>query len=449
MRKSVLIVCSMLLTFSLVFWGIGCKETAQDDSESTEEENVSVEEEASEGVSAESEEPVELTWIEWWEAEIGADLLDEMEAKFIEEHPNVTIKRDDLPWEQMYDKLFTLAQSGSLPDVMGVENDWASNLASMGATEPFDPYLESKGISDDQFVTNISRVNDKVYWLPIYSLCMFNVVNKDIFEAKGIEYPETWDEYLDAARELTDPGAGVYATAYDGEVNSYFQYFYFYPALLQAGGKFLDEEGKLAYNSEAGVKAMEFLGTLYKEDLVLPGTFSNTEKDKRTAFQSGSIAMYNDCTPGLVVLQQADLGFEFDFVKLPAGPVNRATFISSSSLAMAANSEHKDLAWEFVEFLTMGEGNKMWVESSQQTYAYKPNLETADYLEENKWLKVASEAMLEPGSESGETIEGSSTMTRMWTIEFQKYLNGEKTAKQALDDAVAAYYDALEKGEAE
>src|SRR3989304_6425464 len=266
MRKSVLIVCSMLLTVSLVFWGIGCKETAQDDSESTEEENVSVEEEASERISAESEEPVELTWIEWWEAEIGADLLDEMEAKFIEEHPNVTIKRDDLPWEQMYDKLFTLAQSGSLPDVMGVENDWASNLASMGATEPFDPYLESKGISDDQFVTNISRVNDKVYWLPIYSLCMFNVVNKDIFEAKGIEYPETWDEYLDAARELTDPGAGVYATAYDGEVNSYFQYFYFYPALLQAGGKFLDEEGKLAYNSEAGVKAMEFLGTLYKED---------------------------------------------------------------------------------------------------------------------------------------------------------------------------------------
>lgn len=81
-------------------------------------------------------ETIELTWIQWWETEIGEDLLNRIEAKFMEEHPGVKIKREDIPsTTAMYEKLLTLSKAKQLPDVICMQAWWLPIFEPMGVLE--------------------------------------------------------------------------------------------------------------------------------------------------------------------------------------------------------------------------------------------------------------------------------------------------------------------------
>jgi multiple sugar transport system substrate-binding protein len=63
---------------------------------------------------------------------------------------------------------------------------------------------------EGSLITNDHIYNGKVYTLP-YNLTTYKyVVNVDLFEKAGItEYPKTWAEMRDAAKKITEVGAGV------------------------------------------------------------------------------------------------------------------------------------------------------------------------------------------------------------------------------------------------
>ncbi len=53
---------------------------------------------------------------------------------------------------------------------------------------------------------------DRYYSFPSRTTCWELYYNKDLFDEKGLPYPEqlTWEEYADLALQLTDPDQGIY-----------------------------------------------------------------------------------------------------------------------------------------------------------------------------------------------------------------------------------------------
>ncbi|MBM3702178.1 MAG: sugar ABC transporter substrate-binding protein [Actinobacteria bacterium] len=449
MKKLLLWLTVMLVSISMVvaFSLTGCKAPVEE--EVVEEEAPPAEEEVAEEAPGEEEaavpEEVELSWIQWWEGEVGVELLDSLETKFIEEHPGVTIKRENLPYQQMYDKLITLAQAGELPDVMGMQADWISSFEPLGALESLDSRMDEEGLKD-QFAF-LATWKGKEWLIYIYGGAVVVFCNTQMFENAGVTYPETWDEYIEVSRKLTDPAKGQYATAAEMAVEPPSGiYYWIYPLLLQAGGRLADDELNLVYNDEAGVAALEFLGTLYNEGLLLPGTLANTEKEKRDAFAAETIAMYNDGPWGIGVQKSMGVEFPYDIILMPKGSATRGTWAAGSGLAISSTSKNKDVAWEFIKFLTTGEGNKMWVETTRNLSVYKPNL-AMSYIQDDPKLKVIASQLEEPGTMTTPIMPGAVALQKAIMVEVQKYLNGEKSAQQALDDSIVAYQEAMEKGE--
>lgn len=438
MKRIFVLALIIVLLVSVLFMGLSCKaETAS--AEETEAEPA--EETEAEPAEETEAEPIELSWIQWWETEIGVELLDSIEAKFIEEHPGVTISREDVPYDQNYSKIILLAKAGQLPDIVGADTYYLPSVDKLGGFENLDPYIDRDNLRDDLLA--LGKLKGKTMQILIYggALCIF--VNKEKFEEKGLEYPTTWDEYLNVSRELTDPANNEYAMAAEF-VNWAGAYYWFYPTLVQAGGKIIDDEGNLLINSPEGVVALEFIKQLYDEGLFLPGTLSNSEKEKREAFTGGVTAMMNDGPWGIGIFDGMDIQIDYDVILQPKGPANSGAISGGSGVAMSSTSKNKDMAWEFMKFLFAGEGNRMWNETVKNISCYKPNLEMS-YIKEDPRLQSLATQTANPANITDVAID--MIFYDVLIAEIQKFLVGEKSAQEALDDTITNYEEALKRGE--
>lgn len=149
-----------------------------------------------------------------------------------------------------------------------MENDALVNLA---------PYAEESGIDLTQIKdTSLNGITDEdggFYGLPDKSTCWMLFYNKDLFDAKGLEYPIniTWDEYMDLAASLTseEDGTKMWGTLIPNwEMNL--------GAIPQ--GTYLDSED-LTYTK----KYAEIFHRLYVDDQSAPGLGE---------MQSGSFDVY-------------------------------------------------------------------------------------------------------------------------------------------------------------
>ena len=101
--------------------------------------------------------------------------------------------------------------------------------------------------------------------------------------------PQTWDEFLAAAKALTKDG--VYGTAWlgvQGDASTWAWATY----LFSEGGTFFDENDKPVFNSEAGVKALQMIVDMIHKDQVMPPSVSSWDYDQiNAAFPQGRVAM--------------------------------------------------------------------------------------------------------------------------------------------------------------
>ncbi len=141
----------------------------------------------------------------------------EMITQFEEKNPNISVKLETIPQDQIDQRLTTMIASGNVPDV------WSSNWANsgfatyrkMGALLDLTPYIQTdqdatKGIS--QKIMDIYKIDGKTYGMPMLAIGSFVFYNKDLFDKAGLAYPPTdwddtswtWDKMLQDAQKLTN-----------------------------------------------------------------------------------------------------------------------------------------------------------------------------------------------------------------------------------------------------
>ena len=218
------------------------------------------------------EAPKEKVTIKFWkyQDENEQATIEALVEKFNSESETTIVEFESYPWEQYNGEKITASIAGGVgPDVFWLSaGDFIKYVANELVLPINDAFTDD--LKQDFLPASLKAVTvgENIYGVPHEMGVQGIIYDKNLFEAEGINPPESWDELLTVARQLkadsrwgliipTDPGV--------------FQNFIWYSWLWSAGGDVLDEGWtKARINEPEGVAALELCGTLVKEGLASP-----------------------------------------------------------------------------------------------------------------------------------------------------------------------------------
>lgn len=222
-------------------------------------------------------------------------LEDDKIKRFNEKYPNVTIVKSD--WQYNPNEIGMKMGAGEAPTLFNTyategkflaEKGWAADI-----TELFNNYEykdQMNPILQNQFI-----IDGKVYGIAQQGYVTGTVVNKKMLSDKGAAIPGydwTWDDMLNAAKAVADPAKGISGIAPMGKGNE--AGWNWTNFLFEAGGDIQKVEGgkvTATFNSEAGVKALEFYKKLRWDANAIPQDWALGWSDAVGAFAQGRTAM--------------------------------------------------------------------------------------------------------------------------------------------------------------
>ena len=389
-----------------------------------------------------------------------------------EELTGIEVKVIEVPTAEMFTKILQEHRAGTgAYDALNVIPSWMPDLVKAGALEELDPYVDKYGYRAEleniapTYRDNQMKVDGKIYGFPDDGDLFVLYYRKDLFEdaenqaefkAKhgyDLGPPQTWEQYADAGRFITDKyapkiyGAGQFRQPAYG-------IWMFEERYRVEGGRFFDPETMRAQiNSEIGVKAFE--GMRSDNAFMPPGVETWGFVEALSSFLAGDIAMtiswppfgrwaagYGTEEEALSWVPKSTIADKVGYALPPGGTPQLA---AGFSLSVSSSSKNKEAAYLFIQWLNSEETSLQRV---QLPYALRDpfresHFTNAEYL--SRWTDADKYlATLRAGADTGlldlsilqidkyeEALRQS--MTRLWAGE---------DAKAILDD-VAAQWDAL------
>jgi multiple sugar transport system substrate-binding protein len=303
-----------------------------------------------------AEGPAEGT-IEVWAMGAEGENLDVLGDAFTKENPDATVEVTPVPWEGAHDKVATAIAAGQTPDVSLIGTTWMGEFGKTGGLDAtpedlFDPDEFFEGPWESTVVDGTS------YGVPWYVETRTLFYRTDLAEQAGLEPPTSWDELKSFAKGLQEQGAknGIYLQP--GQAGSWQT---FLPFAWQNGAQ-LVEGNEYTIDSPETVEALEYYTSFFDEGLsqdtpLEPGALEQ-------GFVDGTIGSFISGPWHVGLINDAGGEGIFDVVTLPGKDEGIGTsFVGGGNLAVFAESDNRDSAWKFVQFLTEAETQQLWYET--------------------------------------------------------------------------------------
>lgn len=309
------------------------------------------------GAPEQSEGPTTVTLSTWMYDEPGIGDYWKLVIDGYEESTGNTVEVRNLPINEYSSQLVVEMAAGNPADIVFIPAAGLAEIAAIGDLEDLGPLLEETGIEAALAPAALDYVtiDDSVTAFPVAGRTLDLLWNQELFAAAGITAPPaTPDEFLDVARELTIKEGDKVVQYGASMVNA--QEDPTYEMLLMwtiAFGGNLAEDGVATVNSPEAVEALEFMKTLYDEELIPRGAL---EDDQRALFANGTSAMEIDGNWQIPFVETIDPARAAQIAASPL-PWEGATATGGPNIAVAISGEssHKAAASEFIEFLASDE----------------------------------------------------------------------------------------------
>ncbi|WP_112310532.1 ABC transporter substrate-binding protein [Pseudogemmobacter bohemicus] len=231
-------------------------------------------------------------------------------------------------------------------DVYYVDEANLPLFASSGWIVPLDGYYPSEYDYEDfdAGMRTVASYEGKQWFAPIQGGGDLLVWRTDLLEAAGIAPPTTWEEYTAAVAALHDPSKGIYGVALRGQRGSGANVWRWLPLFAANGGKWVDESGAFAFNSEAAVKATEEYLALFKYSA--PGTQTGSFDESTGAFRSGKVALIIESAPLGAMSKDPSQSQVVDVVAFapPPTPLPGSGYAHGFAIASKANPDDAEKA---------------------------------------------------------------------------------------------------------
>lgn len=315
-----------------------------------------------------------------------------MVDKFMEAYPHVTIDFNVIGTPDYWTRLEALAAANDLPCVFnmsaGFFDQWHGDGLLLNLQEYVDRDINPEDYYSGVFDVVRDRETGDMYSFPFAFVETVLFYNKDAFDEAGVAYPAegwTWDEFLDAAQQLTIDEDD------DGVIDQYGFFFYGRYAQIegwvyQNDGRFLNEDKTRFEPDDNAVEALEFLASLIHEHGVAPAPAEMEGIRQQDVFPLGLAAMWVDGAWNIENNRDiVDDAFEWAVAPIPRGPQATAdtAYGWPDSMAIASTCEHPDVAWDFINFMT-GPERTIDLTFGGKIPIYQPVALSDEFLEEGQ-----------------------------------------------------------------
>jgi multiple sugar transport system substrate-binding protein len=356
-------------------------------------------------------------------------------------YPNITVNHQEIPYDDLRQKLVTGLAGGTLPDVLRADIIWVPEFADQDALLALDTEMSDFAtISSQVFAGPLStnKWKDHYYGLPLDTNTRILFYNTKVFADAGITAaPKTVDEFEAAMAQVkTKLGADHYGYAEGGTGP-----WSVLPWIWSFGGGITNADLTAATGTLNGpgtvaaiTKLKEWLDKGYISPSILGGGVATSDqfgKDETATILEGP------WMPGIFKNQFPSLGFQYATV--PAGPGGSQSVVGGEDIVVFKQTANKEAALAFTRFmlseeaqLAMGKVGQMPVLSS-----LSGNAELPDYYPTfQEQLKTANARTPVPAWPKIDEAISNAVL---------KALRGDAPIQKALDDAATAV-DALLKG---
>ncbi|MDN4072953.1 ABC transporter substrate-binding protein [Fictibacillus terranigra] len=304
------------------------------------------------------------TTIEFMHSSVEQDrlaVIKKLVAKFEKENPNIEVKQVPVEEDSYNTKIVTLANSGKLPAVLEVGQDYAK---VMDKDELIDrnsvkKVLHKTGEGDfyEGALKLVKTENGKSYTgVPVSGWVQGIWYNKEMLKAKGFSEPKNWNEVMKIAKAFTDKGHKNYGIGLP-TVEGLFSEQAFSQFALSNNANVLNSKGDLNAKTHKMTEAASYYKELSK--YTMPG--SNDTTEIKDAFMNGTVPMAVYSTyllPAVFEEGKTDnIGFAVPTEK------TKAVFgtVSALTISSGLDDDQKKAAEKFVSFMAKPENTTDWV----------------------------------------------------------------------------------------
>lgn len=308
------------------------------------------------GDSSGSDGEVTLDFSQWWEVELKPGVMRGLMDRFEEEHPGIKVNLISNPYSATVDLQTSAAATGTLADIVAINGASVYDLQDQGAIADLSALMEEADFDPAELVSN-DQIDGVTYMVRALNFAYPMYYNTDLLDAAGIDtVPTTWDEFDAAAAAVTDPDKNVYAWSLPINVQS--------PAgfdsqswLWSSGDRMLKDR-QADFETPQVAEWLEFLKGQYDGGYVTPGAFTQQEQQKVEEFTAGRNAFMIGSLAHIAGIRESNPDLNFSIAPVPAKSGESSGIAGASwGLGVAENSEHKDAAWQLIQWLVSEDVN--------------------------------------------------------------------------------------------
>ena len=410
-----------------------------------------------------------VTEIQWWHSMTGVlnDRVNEIAQKFNASQSDYKVTA---VFKGQYDESMAAAiaayRSGNPPQIVQVfEVGTATMMAAKGAIKPVYQLMAESGEKFDPkaFLPAVSGyysdTQGHLLSMPFNSSTQVMYINKDAFKKAGLDPnapPKTWPEVGAAAEKLKAAGMACgFTTGWQSWVQlESFSAWHNVPFGTKENG-FGGLDTRLAFNGPVQVRHIQNLGDWSKKGFF---TYAGRKDEPLAKFTSGDCGIITTSS-GSYANIKANAKFDWSVAQLPyyadvqGAPQN--TIIGGATLWVLTQKNqdvYKGIA-KFFPFLASPEIQSDWHQKTGYvpiTLAAYDLTKTQGFYEKNPGTDIAiKELSNKPPTANSKGVRfGNFVQIRnIVDEEFETVWSGQKTAKQALDDAVRRSNEQVEKFE--
>jgi len=325
------------------------------------------------------------------------------------------------------------------------------DLVNAGYVAPLDGYVDAMEggdayVSDflPAFLAN-SYYDGQLYGIPFQRSAVVLYYNVDMFEAAGLEAPNSWASWAEAAQTLTVAEGD--ATNWGLHFSSDWPYWLFQPLAIGNGQNIFVDDCTVAFNAPKVIEAVQYYIDLSATYGAMPAGVQASWATDPTDFASGATAMIAHTTGSLTqILAQAD----FEVGVMPYPGKEEGTYASVPGggnfyILDGAPQEQKDAAWKFIEFITSPE---LAADFSIQTGYIASRYSAYETDAMKAYIATVPQALQARDALSyaqGElAIQDMGEVRGIFHSYIQKAINGEMSATDAMNAAQAEAEAALQ-----
>jgi len=273
--------------------------------------------------------------------------------------------------------------------------------------------------------------------------------HKELFAAKGVAYPKTFAEMIDAAAKLNDPGKGVSGFVGRGLKNANVPVWTSF--LLGYGGRFTDANGKLMTDTPEAIESAKMYQTLLAK-YGPQGIAGYNWNESQTLFLQGKAAMWLDGIGFAQPLEdpaKSRIVGKVGYGVMPAGPKQQVSALFGDGEGITSTSKKKGPAWYYLQWASNKTNQTRMLQAAAgapvRNSAYTAAQQSSDFKAPKEWVDcmLKSAAIAQPGLP---IISPVTEFRDVFGVALSNMLNGADPAAE-LRKATTEFQRVLDKSE--